>query len=158
MYFNNFRHQMDFSLKSSKDRLIFSTIIHQHSSLSWRNKNKCQKSGEITFYWLFTEKNEAMPRLVDEVELVVTNNLARARARLSSSESVDLNTAEDQNDLLLVDEADEDDHLLSPSKARNRYNTNNRRISPPSAMSKWVLKTNKKRLFDLIEVGDGFNF
>jgi hypothetical protein len=77
-----------------------------------------------------------MPRLVDEVELVVTNNLARARARLSSSESVDLNTAEDQNDLLLVDEADEDDHLLSPSKARNRYNTNNRRISPPSAMSK----------------------
>ncbi len=66
-----------------------------------------------------------MPRLVDEVELVVTNNLARARARLSSSESIDLN-AEEHPDYGLAannhDEAAEDDHLLSPSKARNRYN------------------------------------
>ena len=80
-----------------------------------------------------------MPRFVDEVELVVTNNLARARARLSSSESVDLN-AEDHPDYGLgannLEEAEEDDHLLSPSKARNRYsNKQNSTGNSPSRMA-----------------------
>ena len=57
-----------------------------------------------------------MSRL-DEVELVVTNNLARARARMSSSSYSNLNEEiEIQN--VVNREAAEDDHLLSPRKAR----------------------------------------
>ena len=68
-----------------------------------------------------------MPRL-DEVELVVTNNLSRARARMSNSQYNDLSdnqsrSPSDPNNVeILRDEqpASEDDHLLSPRKVRQR--------------------------------------
>ena len=66
-----------------------------------------------------------MPRL-DEVELVVTNNLSRARARMSNSQYNDLSDHQrrpsDSNNVEILREepASEDDHLLSPRKVRQR--------------------------------------
>ena len=64
-----------------------------------------------------------MPRL-DEVELVVTNNITRTRARMNNSQYNDLgefssgtNRGEPTVELVR-EEATEDDHLLSPRKAR----------------------------------------
>lgn len=59
-----------------------------------------------------------MPRL-DEVELVITNNLARARARVSNSSYNDMtDDAGNQAQASVEHEAAEDDHLLSPRKAK----------------------------------------
>lgn len=57
-----------------------------------------------------------MSRL-DEVELVVTNNLARARARMTSANYNNLN---EQVEIQNVEnrESSEDEHLLSPRRVR----------------------------------------
>ena len=59
-----------------------------------------------------------MSRL-DEVELVISNNFARARARMSNSSYNDMtDDAGNQAHVSMENEAAEDDHLLSPRKAK----------------------------------------
>ena len=57
-----------------------------------------------------------------DIELVVTNNLARARARMSSSSQYnDLNEQSQRNEPsveIMRDSATEDDYLLSPRRTR----------------------------------------
>ena len=58
-----------------------------------------------------------MSRL-DEVELVVTNNLARARARMQSTSYSNLNDTVEIQNVQNRETAAEDDHLLSPRRAK----------------------------------------
>ena len=59
-----------------------------------------------------------MSRL-DEVELVVTNNLARTRARMNNTQYNDLNDPRGEPTVEIVrEEPSEDDHLLSPRRSR----------------------------------------
>ena len=57
-----------------------------------------------------------------DIELVVTNNLARARARMSSSSQYnDLNEqgqSRNESVEIMRDSATEDDYLLSPRRTR----------------------------------------
>lgn len=55
-----------------------------------------------------------MSRL-DEVELVVTNNLARARARMNSA---NYNSLNDEIEIVENRELTENDHLLSPRRSK----------------------------------------
>ena len=61
-----------------------------------------------------------MSRL-DEVELVVTNNLARARARMQSTSYSNLNDSVEIQHVQNRESASEDDHLLSPRRAKRGY-------------------------------------
>ena len=61
-----------------------------------------------------------MSRL-DEVELVVTNNLSRARARMQSTSYSNLNDTVEIQRVHNRDATTEDDHLLSPRRAKRGY-------------------------------------
>ena len=58
-----------------------------------------------------------MSRL-DEVELVVTNNLSRARARMQSTSYSNLNDTVEIQRVHNREATAEDDHLLSPRRAK----------------------------------------
>ena len=61
-----------------------------------------------------------MSRL-DEVELVVTNNLSRARARMQSTSYSNLNDTVEIQRVHNREATAEDDHLLSPRRAKRGY-------------------------------------
>ena len=61
-----------------------------------------------------------MSRL-DEVELVVTNNLSRARARMQSTSYSNLNDTVEIQRVHNREATTEDDHLLSPRRAKRGY-------------------------------------
>ena len=58
-----------------------------------------------------------MPKL-DEVELVVTNNLARARTRMNTTNYNSLNEEIEIQNVVEPRTAAEDDHLLSPRRSK----------------------------------------
>ena len=61
-----------------------------------------------------------MSRL-DEVELVVTNNLSRARARMQSTSYSNLSDTVEIQRVHNREATAEDDHLLSPRRAKRGY-------------------------------------